>query len=252
MVSTCSHTAYDPWEQTNVPCDNVYATPRFEKAQGTLTGMDTEQARGPALEEVPRLYAIVVSGTNREMDPDLAAAMEEVHQASFSNPDNFYNNPQKHREALEGLGRLLAEWQEENGRSPRRRWTPPGSACTGNDHRPRQRSTHRHRLRRRDMLSRLQTALENGDRIRAPSGVIGQVWRDGGRQTLLSRALNRCEEIPLNGRTARSAGQLCGQTGTSCRVGSRSRENAPLVHRSRTNWLKKRIRPWAPAWARTP
>ena len=38
---------------------------------------------------------------------------------------------------------------------------------------------------RRDLLSRLQTALENGDRIRAPAGVIGQVWRDGGRQTLL-------------------------------------------------------------------
>ena len=37
------------------------------------------------------------------MDPDLATAMEEVHQASLSNPDNFYNNPKKHREALEGL-----------------------------------------------------------------------------------------------------------------------------------------------------
>ena len=68
---------------------------------------------------------------------------------------------------------------------------------------------------RRDLLARLQTAFENGDQIRAPAGVIGQVWRDGGRQTLLSRALNRCEEIPLDGRTARSAGQLCGQTGTS-------------------------------------
>lgn len=67
---------------------------------------------------------------------------------------------------------------------------------------------------RRDLLSRLQAAIENGDRIRAPAGVIGQVWRDGGRQTLLARALNRCEEIPLDGRTARSAGQLCGRTGT--------------------------------------
>ena len=66
----------------------------------------------------------------------------------------------------------------------------------------------------RDLLSRLRAAIENGDRIRAPAGVIGQVWRDGGRQTLLSRALNRSEEIPLDGRTARSAGQLCGQTGT--------------------------------------
>ena len=82
---------------------------------GTLTGMETKQAREPALEEAPKPYAIVVAGTNGDMDPDLAAAMEEVHRASLSNPDNFYNNPQKHQEALEGLGRLLAEWQEENG-----------------------------------------------------------------------------------------------------------------------------------------
>ena len=67
---------------------------------------------------------------------------------------------------------------------------------------------------RRDLLSRLQTAFESGDRIRASAEVIGQVWRDGGRQTLLSRALDRCEEIPLDGRTARSAGHLGGQTGT--------------------------------------
>ena len=80
-----------------------------------MTGMNTKQVRKQALEEAPKLYAIVVTDTNGEMDPDLAAAMEEVHQASLSNPDNFYNNPQKHREALEGFGRLLAEWQEENG-----------------------------------------------------------------------------------------------------------------------------------------
>lgn len=66
----------------------------------------------------------------------------------------------------------------------------------------------------RDLLSRLRAAVANGDRIRTPAGVIGQVWRDGGRQTLLSLALNRCEEIPLDGRTARSAGQLCGRAGT--------------------------------------
>jgi hypothetical protein len=68
---------------------------------------------------------------------------------------------------------------------------------------------------RRDLLSRLQTAFKNGDLIRTPAGVIGQVWRDGGRQTLLARALHQCEEIPLDGRIARSAGQLCGRTGTS-------------------------------------
>ena len=82
---------------------------------GTLTGMETHQAPETALEEAPKLYAIVVAGTNPELEPDLAAAMEEIHQASLRNPDNFYNNPEKHREALEGMGRLLAEWQEENG-----------------------------------------------------------------------------------------------------------------------------------------
>ena len=96
--------------------------------------MDTRQAREPALDEAPKLYAIVVTGTNGEMDPHLAAAMEEVHQASLSNPDNFYNNPQKHREALEGLGRMLAERQEENRPSPTRSWRLPDSACTANDH----------------------------------------------------------------------------------------------------------------------
>ena len=77
--------------------------------------METKQAREPAPEEAPKLYAIFVAGPNPYMDPDLAAAMEEIHQASLSNPDNFYNNPKKHQEALEGLGRLLDEWQEENG-----------------------------------------------------------------------------------------------------------------------------------------
>ena len=82
---------------------------------GTLPGMETKQAREPSPDEAPKLYAIFVAGPNPDMDPDLAAAMEEIHQASLSNPDNFYNNPKKHREALEGMGRLLAEWQEENG-----------------------------------------------------------------------------------------------------------------------------------------
>ena len=83
---------------------------------GILTGMDDAHAlRSTTAEEGPKLYALRITGVNGEMDPDLAAAMEEVHQASLSNPDNFYNNPVRHREALEGLGRLLAEWQEENG-----------------------------------------------------------------------------------------------------------------------------------------
>ena len=49
------------------------------------------------------------------MDEQLAAAMEEVYKADDNNPNSWHNNPAKKREALEGLGKLLAEWQEENG-----------------------------------------------------------------------------------------------------------------------------------------
>ena len=33
----------------------------------------------------------------------------------ISDPNRWHNKPEKKREELEGLGRLLAEWQEENG-----------------------------------------------------------------------------------------------------------------------------------------
>ena len=65
------------------------------------------------------------------------------------------------------------------------------------------------------MLSTLQTAFENGERVSVPAGVIGQAWRDPNRQVLLARTLKLCEEMPLDGPIARSAGQLCGQTGTA-------------------------------------
>ena len=68
---------------------------------------------------------------------------------------------------------------------------------------------------RRDLLSRLQAASAGGDRIRVPAGVIGQVWRDPGRQVLLTRALKQCDEIALDGGAARLAGQLCGRSGTA-------------------------------------
>ena len=65
------------------------------------------------------------------------------------------------------------------------------------------------------MLSTLQSAFDSGDRVRVPAGVIGQTWRNSNRQVLLARTLKLCEEIPLDGATARSAGELCGQTGAS-------------------------------------
>ena len=67
----------------------------------------------------------------------------------------------------------------------------------------------------REVWSRLQTAFENGDRVRVPAGVIGQAWRKPSRQVLLSRALKQCDEIPLDGSTARTSGWLCGLTDTA-------------------------------------
>ena len=67
----------------------------------------------------------------------------------------------------------------------------------------------------RDLMSTLQAAFENGHEVQAPAGAIGQAWRDPNRHALLSRVLKRCEEGALDGSTARSSGQLCGQTGTS-------------------------------------
>ena len=50
-----------------------------------------------------------------EMDEQLAAALEEVYKATARDPNRWHNNPGKKREALEGLGRLLDEWEAENG-----------------------------------------------------------------------------------------------------------------------------------------
>ena len=67
----------------------------------------------------------------------------------------------------------------------------------------------------RDVWAMLRGAVAAGDGLLVPAGVIGQAWRDGRRQVLLSRALSFCEEVPLDGAGARAAGTLCGRTGQS-------------------------------------
>ena len=67
----------------------------------------------------------------------------------------------------------------------------------------------------RDVVSRLRMTLANGDEVHVPAGVVGQAWRNPARQAVLSRILKQCDEITLDGQTARSCGQLCGQAGTS-------------------------------------
>ena len=61
------------------------------------------------------MHSFVVAPSGREMDPQLAAALRESAEAFAKDPDRWHNNPEKKREALEGLGRVLAEWEEENG-----------------------------------------------------------------------------------------------------------------------------------------
>lgn len=60
-------------------------------------------------------------------------------------------------------------------------------------------------------------ALERGMPLVVPAGVVGQVWRDGRRQTRLLRLLGSdlVTVESLDDARARAAGQLCGATGTS-------------------------------------
>ena len=77
--------------------------------------MDMNQESDPSTEEAGKVYCIRVTRGNGQMDPQLAAAMQEVYEASLRDPNSWDNNPEKQREALEGLGRLLDEWEAENG-----------------------------------------------------------------------------------------------------------------------------------------
>lgn len=67
----------------------------------------------------------------------------------------------------------------------------------------------------RDVVSRLRMAFRNGDEVHVPAGVVGQAWRNPARQAVLARILKQCDEIPLDGPTARLCGELCQQTETA-------------------------------------
>lgn len=66
----------------------------------------------------------------------------------------------------------------------------------------------------RSVWADFDAAIEAGTVVHAPAGAVGQAWRNGKRQVLLARALQNCEEPALSGQIARSAGELCGRTGT--------------------------------------
>lgn len=68
----------------------------------------------------------------------------------------------------------------------------------------------------RRVIALLERARTHGLSIAIPAGVLGQVWRDGGKQVRLARLLGTEElEIEvLDDLRARTAGQLCGATRT--------------------------------------
>src|SRR5262249_32869193 len=74
-------------------------------------------------------------------------------------------------------------------------------------------------LERKDrrVVALLARALEHELPLIVPAGVVGQVWRDGRRQSRLARFLAAREVAidPLDDRAAREAGPLCGVTRTS-------------------------------------
>ena len=67
----------------------------------------------------------------------------------------------------------------------------------------------------RNAWAKLMLAITDNAVVQVPAGVIAQAWRDGTRQARLARALKHCDEVPLDGVSARASGMLCAATGTS-------------------------------------
>jgi hypothetical protein len=67
----------------------------------------------------------------------------------------------------------------------------------------------------RRMWARHQVALEEGRDVNLPAIVVGQAWRDGGRQARLAKVLASCHVDPVRMETAKAAGVLCGKAGSA-------------------------------------
>ena len=69
------------------------------------------------------------------------------------------------------------------------------------------------------MIALIRTARHAELPIVVPAGVLAQVWRDGRKQARLSGFLRTRRDAPilapLDGPTARAAGELCGHTSTT-------------------------------------
>ena len=69
----------------------------------------------------------------------------------------------------------------------------------------------------RDTAAVIEVARQDHRTVVVPAGVVGQVWRGGGRQVRLARLLNARDVLvePLSDAGARAAGVLCGTAGTT-------------------------------------
>ena len=64
-------------------------------------------------------------------------------------------------------------------------------------------------------MVRLTGAYRSGQMPVTHGGVLGQVWRDGPRQSRLSRALSGIEVRPVDEALGRAAGEPMARTGTA-------------------------------------
>jgi len=71
--------------------------------------------------------------------------------------------------------------------------------------------------RDRDTAAVIEAARQDHRGVVVPAGVVGQVWRGGGRQASLARLLNARGVLvePLTNAGTRAAGVLCGAAGTA-------------------------------------
>lgn len=67
----------------------------------------------------------------------------------------------------------------------------------------------------RELWTALRSAVASDQVATVPTVVVAQAWRGTAPQALLSRALKLCWAEPLSYEIARSAGELCGRSGTA-------------------------------------
>jgi predicted nucleic acid-binding protein len=65
----------------------------------------------------------------------------------------------------------------------------------------------------RAIWARIEAIVNNGVLPTIPTPVVTEAWRSS-RQARLSRLLQLCRVEPLDGHTARRAGELCGRAGS--------------------------------------